>query len=113
MMRHPLMLLAGVIVLTTSACAFHNSVERIDGAPILPPSAEAEAVAEAPPGAVALGRVVVQGNNYQNGAGCEAQALFEAKKIGATHVVIRPADSSLGRGVKCTGDAFYLKPPPR
>lgn len=92
------------------SCAFQTSMQRAPGAPELQPSATAVVVGTAPAGAVALGTVTVQGNNFQGGAGCEAEALFEAKKLGATHVVIRPANSSLGRGVKCTGDAFYVAP---
>ncbi|MEP6832117.1 MAG: hypothetical protein ABJB74_01935 [Gemmatimonas sp.] len=65
-------------------------------------------MAAAPARATTVGAITVQGNNWQSGGGCEAQALFEGKKIGATHVVIRPANSSLGRGVKCTADAFVL-----
>lgn len=99
-----------VFLLALTGCAFHNSLDRAPGAPTLGPSASAVAVATPPTGAVLLGTVTVQGNNYQSGAGCESEALFEAKKIGATHVVIRPADSSLGRGVKCTGTAYYLAP---
>jgi hypothetical protein len=91
-----------------TACAFHNSVDRAPGAPNLPPSSSAVTVAAAPVGAVLLGTVTVQANNHQNGADCEAQALFEAKKIGATHVVVRPAESGFGKGPKCTGEAYFL-----
>jgi hypothetical protein len=100
-----------ILALTVlSACAFQTSVQRADGAPQLPPSASAVVVTQAPSNAVALGTVTIQGNNWQSGSSCESQALFEAKKLGATHVVIRPADASMGRGVKCTGDAFYVPP---
>lgn len=94
------------------ACAHQTSVTRADGAPTLPPSASVAIVAEAPKGAIALGTVTVQSNNHQGGADCEAQAVFEAKKLGATHVIVRPAESSMGRGPKCTGDAYYLAPKP-
>jgi Zn-dependent alcohol dehydrogenase len=97
-------------LLALSACAFQTKVQRAPGAPKLEPSASAQVVAEPPQGAVALGRVTIQGNNWQNGGGCESQAQFEAKKLGATHVVIRPANSSMGRGVRCTADAFYVAP---
>jgi len=79
-----------ILALLLSGCAFQTKVQRAPGAPHLSPSASAQAVAEAPQGAVALGTVTIQGNNWQNGGGCESQALFEAKKLGATHVVIRP-----------------------
>lgn len=102
--------IAIALLVAASACAFKNSVDRAPGSPALPPSSNTIVVASPPSGAVLLGTVTVQGNNHQSGADCESQALFEAKKIGATHVVIRPADSSLGRGVKCTGAAYYLAP---
>lgn len=104
------LVLLGALVLV-SACAHQTSVHRADGAPNLPPSASVTVVAEAPAGAVALGTVTVQSNNHQGGADCEAEAVFEAKKLGATHVIVRPANSSLGRGPKCTGEAFYLAKP--
>jgi hypothetical protein len=99
-----------LLVLVLSGCAFHNSFDRAAGAPTLEPSGSAVAVAAPPAGAVLLGTVTVQANNHQSGADCEAQALFEAKRIGATHVVVRPADSSLGRGPKCTGAAYFVAP---
>lgn len=110
-MRRPALASACLLwmaVIALTGCAFQNSMQRAPGAPELQPSAGAVVVSAAPTGAVALGTVTVQGNNFQSGAGCEAEALFEAKKIGATHVVIRPANSSLGRGAKCTGDAYYV-----
>lgn len=100
--------LAALVLL--AGCAFQSAYDPAPGAPKLQPSAMTVAVAEAPKGAIALGTVTVQGNNYKGGSECEAQAIFEAKKIGATHVIVRPADSSLGRGVRCTGEAFYLAP---
>ena len=75
-------------LLAATACAFQSSTQRVDGAPSLPPSASAIMIAEAPPGAIALGTVTVQGNNFKAGPECEAQALFEAKKLGATHVIV-------------------------
>jgi hypothetical protein len=57
-----------------------------------------------------LGTVTVQSNNYQSGQGCEATALYEAKKIGATHAVIRPANAGWGKGPKCTAEAYYVAP---
>jgi Zn-dependent alcohol dehydrogenase len=89
-------------------CAFSSGFERAPGAPELAPSASVAVVGEAPPGAVLLGTVTVQGNNHQGGAGCEQEAQFEAKKVGATHVVIRPAKPGIGKGPKCTGEAYYL-----
>jgi hypothetical protein len=93
-------------------CAFQHSVERAAGAPELPPSSHVDIVAERPAKAILLGTVTVQGNNHQSGSSCESEAAFEAKKLGATHVVVRPADSSMGRGPKCTGEAYYLAPTP-
>ena len=101
-----------VAVLALAGCAFQSSVERTPGAPVLGPSSNAVVVALAPAGAVVLGKITIQGNNWQSGGGCETEALFEAKKIGATHVVVRPAESSLGRGVRCTADAFYVASAP-
>jgi Zn-dependent alcohol dehydrogenase len=93
-----------------TGCAFHNAVDRAPGAPSLPPSANAVTVTTPPVGAVRLGTVTVQANNHQSGADCEAQALFEAKKLGATHVIVRPAESGWGKGPKCIGEAYYRAP---
>lgn len=93
-----------------SACAFSSGFARAPGAPELQPSAAATVVAEAPAGAVLLGTVTVQSNNHQGGADCEREALFEAKKAGATHVIVRPAKQGFGKGPKCTGEAYYVAP---
>jgi hypothetical protein len=97
-----------VLVLALAGCASQTYVRRAEGAPTLPPSSNAAIVAEAPAGAISLGTVTVQGNNFQSGPACEAEAVFQAKKLGATHVIVRPANSSMGRGPTCTGEAFFL-----
>src|SRR4051812_11915773 len=97
-------------LLPLPGCRYAVTLERAPGAPDRPPSAITTAVAAAPSGAALLGTIHVQSNNWQKGQDCEAKALCDAKMIGATHVVIRPDRSSLGRGPKCVGEAYYLAP---
>lgn len=93
-------------------CAFSSKFRPTPGAPPLQPSSSVAVVAEPPQGATRLGTVTARGNNSQGGAGCESQAAFEAKKAGATHVVVRPAKTpwyAAGQ-IRCEGVAYYLAP---
>jgi hypothetical protein len=103
--RRALLVLAAAV-----GCASTSGFHRADGAPSLPPSAHTELVATPPAGAQLLGTVTVQMNNHQLPQDCEPAALFEAKKVGATHAIVRPAKSGWGKGPSCTADAYYLPP---
>ncbi len=96
----PLALLAG--------CTFNTSVNRVAGSPEVPRSEQAVVVAKAPRDAILLGTVTVRGNRNKVGSACEAEAVTEAKKIGATHVIVRQADPTGSRGIRCTADAYYV-----
>jgi Zn-dependent alcohol dehydrogenase len=98
----PLVVLAG--------CTFNTTVNHLADAPNVPPSDSAVVVTVAPNSAVLLGTVTIRGNANMVGPACEAQAVREARKMGATHVIVRPVVSSGSRGVRCTGDAYYLGP---
>jgi Zn-dependent alcohol dehydrogenase len=98
----PLVVLAG--------CTFNTTVHHLDDAPNVPPSDSAAVVSVAPKSAVLLGTVTIRGNANMVGPACTAQAVLEARKMGATHVIVRPVESSGSRGVRCTGDAYYLGP---
>lgn len=96
----PALLLAG--------CTFTTTVQQVADAPNVPRSASAAVVAAPPRDAVLLGTVTVRGNRNKVGAACEAEAVDEARKLGATHVVMHTMDSSAARAVRCTADAYYL-----
>ena len=96
----PALLLAG--------CTFTTSVQRAADAPNVPRSERAEVVGVPPRDAILLGTVTVRGNRNKVGAACEAEAVTEARKLGATHVIVHTVDSSAARAVRCTADAFYL-----
>lgn len=99
-----------LIILGTSACAYHASATREPGAPVLPPSPYAEILkAEPPADATLLGTVKAQGNNWQSASSCEGQLINEARKLGANAVLTTPASSSKGRGPSCTGKAYLVK----
>jgi hypothetical protein len=93
-----------------AGCASSAGFQRAAGAPELPPSAQTMIVATPPAGATLLGTVVVQMNNHQLPQDCEPAALFEAKKRGATHAIVRPESSGWGKGPRCAADAYYLAP---
>lgn len=96
----PLVLLAG--------CTFTTSVNRVADAPNVPRSSSAAVVPTPPHDAVLMGTVTVRGNRNKIGAACEAEAVDEARKLGATHVIMHTMDSSAARGVRCTAEAWYL-----
>ena len=108
LMRFPTLLLLPALLL--AGCTFNTTVNHLDDAPN-PPVSEHTAVVTAPPrDAILLGTVTVRGNRNKVGAACEAEAVEEARKIGATHVIVRAVESSAARAVRCTGEAYYLGP---
>ena len=81
------------------------------GAPRLPPSADAEVVERAPMQGILIGTAEIQATVYQHGEECQAAVLAEAKKAGATHVVIRPGmAATASRGPRCRAEAYYVPP---
>lgn len=105
-MRRPISVLG---VLLFGACAFSSKLRPAPGGPHLTPS---PAVAVAPAGATPLGTVSVVGSSLRSGTSCEAQAVFEAKKVGATHVVVRPKKTPWYRAGQpmCESIAYFLPP---
>lgn len=93
-----------------AGCASTAGFHRADGAPELPPSARTEPVSTPPAGGTLIGTVRIQMNNRQLPQDCEPAALFEAKKRGATHAIVRPAKSGWGKGPSCTAEAYYVAP---
>ena len=98
----PALLLAG--------CTFNTTVHHVADAPNVPRSDRAIIVSAPPRDAILLGTVTVRGNRNKVGPACDAEAVEEAKKLGATHVIVHPVETSASRGVRCTGDAYYLGP---
>ena len=79
------------------------------GAPRLPPSDAAQVVERAPIGGVLIGTAEIQATVYQTGEECQAAVLEEAKKAGASHVVIRPGiAATASRGPRCRAEAYYV-----
>jgi hypothetical protein len=74
----------------------------------VPRSESALVVTTPPKDAIRLGTIEVRGNRNKVGAACEAEAVEEAKKIGATHVIVTPVQSGAARAVRCIGEAWYL-----
>ena len=101
---------AAVIVVMMAACSTPN-FHRAALAPHLAPSAEI-VVADRPPiDAVLLGTAVIQSSLYQSVDECEAAALLEARRAGATHAVMRPARPGTAKdGPRCVAEAYYLAP---
>lgn len=107
-MRHSTLLVAPVLLL--AACSFNTTVHHLADAPNVPRTDSALVVSEPPKGAVRLGTVTVRGNRNKIGAPCEAEAVAEARRMGATHVVVRPVETLAARGVRCIGETWYLGP---
>lgn len=99
---------ASIALLT--GCTFNTTVDHVDGAPAVPRSDSAVVVATPPKSAILLGTVTVRGNAHMIGSACEQEAVSQARQMGATHVIVRPVDTSASRGVRCIADAYYLGP---
>lgn len=98
----PALLLAG--------CTFNTTVDRPGDAPNVPASDHVAVVTAPPRDAIRIGTITVRGNRNKVGAACEAEAVSAAKRLGATHLVVTPVETSAARGVRCTGAAYYLGP---
>jgi hypothetical protein len=107
-MRRRIHLLAPAIAVLIAACSTPN-FHRAGLAPHLAPSADIVVVDRPPIDAVLLGTAVIQSSFYQSVDECEAAALLEAKKAGATHAVMRPARPGTTKdGPRCVAEAYYL-----
>lgn len=107
-MRPSLLALAPAALL--AGCTFNTTVSRLADAPNVPRSDSAAVVAAPPRSAVPLGTITIRGNRNMDGAACATAAVAEAKRLGATHLVVHPVANDAFRGVRCTGDAYYLGP---
>lgn len=104
-MRRFAALMAGVIV----GCAVPPAFQRVPTAPKLPPNDNAIVVDRPPAGAILLGTVELQLSISELASECQAAALAEAKRAGATHVVMPPATPGRAtKGPRCTAQAYYL-----
>ena len=105
-----LAVLRAIPALLLTGCTFNTTVHQPADVPNVPRTDHAVVVSAPPRDAILLGTVTVRGNRNKVGAACADEAVAEAKKLGATHVIVRPVESSASRGVRCTGDAYYLGP---
>jgi len=83
--------------------------QRVPTAPKLAPNDNAVIVERPPSGGVLLGTVDLRLSVYKLPSECLAQALAEAKRAGATHIVVpavTPATST--KGPRCTAQAYYV-----
>jgi biotin carboxylase len=106
----PTVLRAPLVALLLAGCTFNTTVHHLGDAPNVPRTDHALVVATPPRDAILLGTITVRGNRNKTGPACEAEAVDEAKKIGATHVIVRPVETPASRGVRCIADAYYLGP---
>lgn len=97
-----------LLLLYLAGCAYHTGGTRLATAPILPPSPFARLVAAPPEGAVEVGQVRAQGNNWQAPADCDAQLLVEARKLGGNAVLAVPKKSGWGKGPSCSGRVYFV-----
>jgi hypothetical protein len=97
-----------LLALLVTGCAFAVDVMPTPAASGRAPSAYAEVLRKPPEGATELGRIELQGNNYQSVADCEARCVIEARKLGANAVLVQPEESGFGKGVKCSGVAYAI-----
>jgi hypothetical protein len=103
----PAALAIAVLMAACSTPTFHRSAL----APHLEPSTNVVVVDRPPIDAVLLGTATIQSSLYQSVDECEATAMLEAKKAGATHAVMRPARPGTSKdGPRCVLEAYYVAP---
>jgi Zn-dependent alcohol dehydrogenase len=108
-MRHSrLAALAVPVLLVAAGCTFNTTVHPVKDAPNVPRSDSVAVVTAPPRGAVPLGSVTVRGNRNMVGPACAMEAAAHARRMGATHLIVRPVETPGARGVRCTADAWYL-----
>lgn len=102
------------LTLLLAACAQSRSFERFPNTPQPRPTTTAARVERAPAEAILIGTATVQAKKGQSESACATAAFEEARRAGATHVVVRSARTGWPfrwwRGPKCTADAYYLEP---
>lgn len=103
--RPPAAILSAILL---TGCAFAIDVTPTPAASGRRPSAFAEVLRKPPSHATELGRLELQGNNYQSVADCEARCVVEARKLGANAVLVQPEESGWGKGVRCSGVAYLV-----
>jgi len=100
-----------VVLVGAVGCAAQPVFQPVPSAPQLAPNENAIVVERPPSGAVLLGTVKLELSIYKLQSDCTDQALAEAKRAGATHIVLpigTPPTST--RGPRCSAQAFYLPP---
>ncbi len=101
-------------LLLAAACAQPRSFKRVPNTPEPRPTTTTARVERAPGDAVLIGIATVQMRRGQSEQACASAAFEEARRVGATHAVVRSArvgwPFSWWRGPKCTADAYYLAP---
>ena len=105
----PAPVLSALTALALSACAFSVDVKPTPAANGRKASPYAEVIHKPPTHGIELGRLELQGNNHQAVADCEARCVVEARKLGANAVLVQPEESSWGRGVRCSGIAYWVE----
>lgn len=90
--------------LVATGCSYQGAVRRPSTGPRLTASGAVAVVADRPANGIWLGTVTVRGNSWTSSAGCESEAAAQSKRLGATHVVVRPT----GRGNQCTAQAYVM-----
>ena len=92
-----------------SGCAFSSRVTPAKGAPTFAEPAESVTLAKTPPpGAALLGTIDAQGNQFQDSDDCAKRLQSDAKKLGASHVVVTRMGrrNVQGYGAMCSGEAY-------
>jgi hypothetical protein len=103
--RRIVVVLVGVI-----GCA-QPVFQPVLSAPQLAPNENAIVVERPPSGAILLGTVKLELSIHKLSTDCTDQALAEARRAGATHIILPPGTPpTSSRGPRCSAQAFYLPP---
>lgn len=108
MRRLPIVVAA---ICSVAGCASAPVYQRVSSAPVLPPSESVIVVERQPVGGVLIGTADLQLSVHQLPEECTAALLAEAKRAGATYVVMPPVKPGTSvNGPRCTLQAYYVPP---
>jgi hypothetical protein len=89
--------------------AFNTQVSPVADAPPFPPAETSSIVPAPPPNAVHLAKIEEQGSKDRNADDCTRRLQVDARKLGATFVVVGAKTEPVAdKGPTCSGEAYVV-----
>jgi hypothetical protein len=90
--------------------AFSTQVSPVPDAPAFPPTETSAIVPAPPPKGIHLAKIDEQGNKDRNADDCTRRLQMDARKLGATHIVLgAKTDGAADKGPTCSGEAYRVE----